>query len=146
MKWDMKCKIDGSIQRMRKNRYKAGAAFAALAAVFALPLFTQAQQDGGTYISPIQRTLQPGYVSEGVPKMPDPPGPAPKRDLSGAWVGPQNTKIDPMPPMTPAGQARFKLNKPYLRGVSASAPAGTLPPSNERFITCGPLGFPRDLF
>ena len=25
-----------------------------------------------------------GFVSEGVPRMPNPPGPAPKRDLSGA--------------------------------------------------------------
>jgi hypothetical protein len=28
------------------------------------------------------------YVAAGIPKMPDPPGPAPKRDLTGAWAGP----------------------------------------------------------
>ena len=35
-----------------------------------------------------QRITGEGFVSEGIPKMPNPPGPAPKRDLSGAWVGP----------------------------------------------------------
>ena len=25
------------------------------------------------------------------PQMPNPPGPAPKHDLTGAWVGPQNS-------------------------------------------------------
>src|SRR5512133_3551046 len=54
-----------------------------------------------------------GFITEGVPKMPNPPGPAPKRDLSGAWVGPQNNKPDPMPPMTAAGQAAFKTRKSY---------------------------------
>jgi hypothetical protein len=89
-----------------------------------------------------------GFIMEGVPKMPDPPGPAPKQDLSGAWVGPQNTKVDPMPPMTPAGEARFKMNKPYLGGSAAAEikSTGKLPPSNDPFITCDPLGFPRDLF
>jgi len=81
-----------------------------------------------------------GFISEGVPKMPNPPGPAPKRDLSGAWVGPQNNKPDPVPPMTPAGEAQFKQRKSYgaaTRGESAA--------SNDPFITCDPLGFPRDL-
>ena len=81
-----------------------------------------------------------GFISEGVPKMPNPPGPAPRRDLSGAWVGPQNNKPDPVPPMTPAGEAQFKQRKSYgaaTRGESAA--------SNDPFITCDPLGFPRDL-
>ncbi|MBI4886276.1 MAG: hypothetical protein HY824_04235 [Acidobacteria bacterium] len=90
-----------------------------------------------------------GFVSEGVPRMPDPPGPAPKRDLSGAWVGPQNNKPDPVPPMTPAGEAQFKLRKAYgpatgQRASQASA-TGEPPSSNDPFITCDPLGFPRDL-
>ena len=46
--------------------------------------------------------------------MPNPPGPAPKRDLSGAWVGPGPTnKPEPVPPMTPAGEAMFKQRKAY---------------------------------
>ena len=60
------------------------------------------------------RQLPDGYVADGVPKMPNPPGPAPKQDLSGAWVGPQNNKPDPVPPMTPAGQAVFKTREAYL--------------------------------
>jgi hypothetical protein len=86
-----------------------------------------------------------GFVSEGVPRMPNPPGPAPKRDLSGAWVGPRGTnKPDPVPPMTAAGQAQFRLRKAY---GSATRPAtdGQLGESNDPFITCDPLGFPRNL-
>ena len=92
-------------------------------------------------------TVREGYIVEGVPKMPDPPGPAPKHDLSGAWVGPQNNRPDPVPPMTPAGEKLFKLSKPYLPAGPAGAgiDADHLPPSNDPFITCDPLGFPRDL-
>src|SRR5688572_7713561 len=49
-----------------------------------------------------QRRGPEGYIAEGIPRMPNPPGPAPTRDLSGVWVGPQDEKSDPMPPMTPA--------------------------------------------
>ena len=98
-----------------------------------------------------QRISGEGFISEGIPKMPNPPGPAPKRDLSGAWVGPANTnKPDPVPPMTPAGQAMFKQRKAY--GVATrlgSRGGGDVqagePESNDPFITCDPLGFPRNL-
>jgi len=92
-----------------------------------------------------------GFVAEGVPKMPNPPGPAPKRDLSGAWVGPQANRPDPVPPMTAAGQAAFKERKAYGaasgnfgggRGQAAEQQPGQ---SNDPFITCDPLGFPRNL-
>ena len=92
-----------------------------------------------------QRISGEGFISEGIPKMPDPPGPAPKRDMSGAWVGPGVTnKPDPMPPMTPAGEAQFKLHKPYGPATGFGAP-GAAPESNDPFITCDPLGFPRNL-
>src|SRR5579862_6175340 len=91
-----------------------------------------------------RRQVQPGYVAEGVPKMPNPPGPAPKQDLTGAWVGPQNVSRDPMPPMTPAGEARFKQNKPYVQGGAREGDVKAFA-SNDPFITCDPLGFPRDL-
>jgi hypothetical protein len=81
------------------------------------------------------------FVFEGVPKMPNPPGPAPKRDLSGAWVGPQNNKPDPVPAMTPAGQALFKENKSY--GTASRVETDAV--SNDPFSTCDPLGFPRNL-
>ena len=98
-----------------------------------------------------QRTSGEGFISEGIPKMPNPPGPAPKRDLSGAWVGPGPTnKPDPVPPMTPAGEKAFKERKGYGaasgnfgrgRGQSAEQPGE----SNDPFITCDPLSFPRNL-
>jgi hypothetical protein len=78
-----------------------------------------------------------GYVAEGVPKMPNPPGPAPKHDLTGAWVGPQNVSHAPVPPMTSAGEARYKLNKPES--------VVHLGATNDPFVSCDPLGFPRDL-
>ena len=90
------------------------------------------------------RPVPPGFISEGVPKMPNPPGPAPKRDFSGAWVGPQNYKLD-VPPMTPAGEAIFKTNHAYLPNGVRLGDKDELPPSNDPFITCDPLGFPRDL-
>jgi hypothetical protein len=88
-----------------------------------------------------QRSNAEGFVSEGVPKMPNPPGPAPTRDLSGAWVGPQNNKPDPVPPMTPAGEAAFKQRQAYGDATRTDG----LGSSNDPFITCDPLGFPRDL-
>ena len=82
-----------------------------------------------------------GFITEGVPKMPNPPGPAPKRDLTGMWVGPQNNKPDPVPPMTPAGEAVFKQRHPY----GPASRNDDLGASNDPFITCDPLGFPRNL-
>jgi len=90
-----------------------------------------------------ERSLPPGFIREGVPKMPNPPGPAPKRDLSGAWVGPQNFKLGPVAPLTPAGQAIFKQRYPYL--VGNGKPEEELPPANDPFINCDPIGFPRNL-
>src|ERR1051326_296994 len=72
-----------------------------------------------------------------IPKHPNPPGPAPKHDLNGAWVGPTNAVNGEVPPMTPAGQARFKLNKPER--------VFTLAATNDPFVTCDPLGFPRNV-
>ena len=88
-----------------------------------------------------QRRGPEGFIAEGIPRMPNPPGPAPARDLSGVWVGPQDEKSDPMPPMTPAGEALFKLRKPY----GAASRSDGLGASNDPFITCDPLGFPRNL-
>ena len=94
-----------------------------------------------------RRVSGDGLISEGIPRMPNPPGPAPKRDLSGAWVGPgTSNKPDPVPPMTPAGEAVFKQRKAYstasnLGGRQDSGPGE----SNEPFITCDPLGFPRSV-
>ena len=88
-----------------------------------------------------QRPGPDGFIREGVPRMPNPPGPAPARDLSGVWVGPQNNKPDPVPPMTPAGEALFKERKAYGNATRTD----DLGASNDPFITCDPLGFPRNL-
>jgi len=87
-----------------------------------------------------------GFISEGIPKMPNPPGPAPKRDMSGAWVGPgASNKPDPVPPMTAAGEAVFKQRKGYGSASRLASKDGAVGESNDPFITCDPLGFPRNL-
>ncbi len=92
------------------------------------------------------RPTADGFISEGVPRMPNPPGPAPKRDLSGAWVGPMGTnKPDPVPPMTAAGQAAFKTRSNYAAASRPGGKDGEPRTSNDPFITCDPLGFPRNL-
>ena len=108
-------------------RNRIAQAIVALLAVVALSSTVMAQR----------QPLQDGYVAAGIPKMPNPPGPAPKRDLTGAWAGPIMTTRDPMPPMTPLGEARFKLNKPESVVHLAA--------TNDPFATCDLLGFPRDL-
>ena len=113
-------------------------AIVAFLAVMALSSAAVAQGRG-------RRPVKEGFIADGVPKMPNPPGPAPKRDLSGAWVGPQNNKPDPVPPMTPAGEAIFKTRMAYLPNGLKLGAQDELPPSNDPFITCDPLGFPRDL-
>ena len=89
-----------------------------------------------------RRALPPGYVADGVPAMPDPPGPAPKHDLTGIWVGPLEVVMGPYPAMTPAGEAAFKVNKPIARASDRNV---HLQPNNDPFAICDPLGFPRDL-
>ena len=60
-------------------------------------------------------------------------GPAPRRDLNGSWTGPLTPNMGVVPPLTPVGQARFKLN----------IPDPFSPSSNDPWRTCDPLGFPR---
>ncbi|HLH06261.1 MAG TPA: hypothetical protein VKW78_03400 [Terriglobales bacterium] len=111
-------------------------------AVFAIASFAFGQEQQARPRP--RRQLQPGYVAEGVPEMPNPPGPAPKHDISGAWVGPQNVSRDAMPPMTAAGEAKFKQNHPYVQGGTRDGDPKEYA-SNDPFIVCDPLGFPRDL-
>jgi hypothetical protein len=78
-----------------------------------------------------------------------PGGPAPRRDLFGQWSGniganaPGNPRRVPyagkekveVPSFTPAGLARFKLNKPGTFSTE----------SNDPYLKCDPWGFPRNL-
>jgi hypothetical protein len=122
---------------MRKS---VAVGISAVLAVLAMSTVVMAQT--ATPGGPPQRRVMPGYIAEGVPKMPNPPGPAPKRDLSGAWVGPQNRVLGPYAPMTPAGEAIFKERKPY---VGFNTAKDEIPPANDPFSVCDPLGFPRNL-
>jgi hypothetical protein len=63
-----------------------------------------------------------------------PGGPAPKHDVFGSWAGRRGGGGQPSP-YTPAGQARFKLNKP---GTYSST-------TNDPWMVCDPFGFPRNL-
>ncbi len=63
-----------------------------------------------------------------------PGGPAPSRDLYGMWAGPRGRGGEPSP-FTPAGAARFKLNKPGTYSAN----------SNDPWLSCDPFGFPRSL-
>jgi hypothetical protein len=60
-------------------------------------------------------------------------GPAPRRDLLGAWTGPLTPKYVDTPPLTPSGEKLFKLNSPDPFSASSNDPWGT----------CDPFGFPR---
>ena len=123
-------------------RNRIAASVMAVVAALACSSVVSAQRGQARQGGPAVRE---GFISEGIPKMPNPPGPAPKRDLSGAWVAPGNTnKPDPVPPMTAAGEAMFKQRKVYGAGAprGSSGPPGS---SSDPFNTCDPLGFPRNL-
>jgi len=64
-----------------------------------------------------------------------PGGPAPRRDLSGSWTGPLEPQLGVAPPLTPAGEARYKLNVPDPFSAHSNDPWGT----------CDPFGFPRSM-
>ena len=98
----------------------AGSIVALVAAVAFSPVAMAQVEQGG-------QTLYQRLENNG------PGGPAPRRDLSGVWTGPTGAKLGQVPPMTPLGQARFKLNIPDAFSAR----------SNDPYRTCDPLGFPR---
>ena len=112
-----------------------------------LAIGTTVASQSQTARAPQTRVSGEGFISEGIPKMPNPPGPAPKRDLSGVWVGPgTSNKPDPAPPMTPAGEAIFKERKAYNIATNLGSNANADPgASNDPAIKCDPLGFPRNV-
>ena len=75
----------------------------------------------------------------GAPAAPKKPAePAPRRDITGVWLGPVDPRKEPPPPMTPWGQKFFDEAKP-LQGPRALPISKT----NDPLVTCDPLGFPR---
>jgi hypothetical protein len=93
------------------------------------------------------RKPPPGFVAAGIPEMPTPPGPAPKHDLTGAWVGPIKIVMGPYPEMTDAGKAVMSRNHPVPEAGQRQpgTPEGGVNASNDPFMICDPLGVPRDL-
>ena len=74
----------------------------------------------------------------GAPAPSKKPAAAPKRDITGVWMGPVIPPKKPAPPMTPWAQQFFDAAKP-LSGPRALPIAKT----NDPLVTCDPLGFPR---
>src|SRR5437879_11732551 len=63
---------------------------------------------------------------------------APRRDISGHWLGPVSPRKEPAPPMTALGQQLLAAAKPF-QGPHAVPVAQ----SNDPLVTCNPMGFPR---
>jgi hypothetical protein len=67
-----------------------------------------------------------------------PGGPAPRRELTGAWAGPIGGKAGDLPSFTPFGKQMLGMN----RTEAEFKVSGT----NDPFVrTCDPLGFPRNM-
>lgn len=72
--------------------------------------------------------------SQTLPEASGSGGPAPYQDLSGTWIGPGEAKLmTDIPPLTPAGQAKLKVNVPDPFSVE----------SNDPWKTCDTFGMPR---
>jgi hypothetical protein len=65
---------------------------------------------------------------------------APRRDISGVWLGVAVPHLEATAPMTARGQALFDAAKP-MYGPRAVPVAN----SNDPLVTCDPLGFPRSI-
>ena len=57
-----------------------------------------------------------GGLRPNVPAAKDkkPSAPAPVKDINGVWAGVAAPRVNAPPPMTAAGQAAFKANKPFF--------------------------------
>jgi hypothetical protein len=81
----------------------------------------------------------PSYGQQGTaPAAKKPSAPAPRRDISGYWLGNVIPRKQPAPPMTPAAQEFFNQAKP-MSGPRAEPIAKT----NDPFVMCDPMGIPR---
>jgi hypothetical protein len=69
--------------------------------------------------------------------------PAPRRDISGVWYHEgAGARFNKKPPLTPLGQKLFSMNKSKSGGTDGAV---TVAESNDPWIKCDPLGFPRTL-
>jgi hypothetical protein len=108
-----------------------------MAALFALCSNATAQTTTPAQTAPAQRS--DGYRNTVFDKLDiGPGGPAPRRELTGAWAGPIAGRAVEEPPVTELGK----------RLLSSSKPEATFKVSgtNDPYVrTCDPLGFPRNI-
>jgi hypothetical protein len=71
------------------------------------------------------------------------PAPAARHDLTGVWMGNAASTIHGVGAMTPWGQEQFNANKPFAGPANRVVPVDQ---SNDPFIKCDPMGFPRSIF
>jgi hypothetical protein len=112
---------------MLKMRNPVASSIIGLSAMLAFSSVAMAQEGRGA-----QNTLYNKLNQD-----PSTGGPAPRRDLNGAWAGPLMAKKEVIPAMTPFGERRFSLNKPESKFGTAG--------SNDPWKTCDPYGFPRSV-
>lgn len=120
-----------------RNLLKFLGTFAGFAVILSFACEARAQADKPVSGAPKCGPAQPGTIYQKACDDPTPPGPAPKRDINGAWSGPTDWTIRNVPSLTPAGEERSKLNKPEGKF--------TLSETNDPLATCDPLGFPRNI-
>ncbi len=82
----------------------------------------------------------PAYAQQGAATPAKKAAPAPRRDISGVWIGPVIPRKQPAPPMTPSAQKFFDEAKP-MTGPRAEPIAKT----NDPFVLCDPMGIPRSV-
>jgi hypothetical protein len=87
-----------------------------------------------TVCSPAARAQEPQNQNKPVQAGEETGGPAPVHDLNGTWLGPGEPELNNrIPPMTPEGAAKLKLNIPDPFSAT----------SNDPWKTCDPFGMPR---
>jgi hypothetical protein len=69
--------------------------------------------------------------------------PAAPHDITGVWMGIAGSTISNVGALTPWGQEQFNANKPFNGAAKNIVPVGQ---SNDPFVQCDPMGFPRAVF
>jgi len=72
-----------------------------------------------------------------------PAAPAARHDITGAWEGSAGSTISNVGAMTAWGQEQYNANKPFNGAAKNIVPVGQ---SNDPFVKCDPMGFPRSVF
>ena len=117
-----------------RNRFKYSMVALAAALAFSSVVAVAVAQNAPTANQNRNEGAVQDAQSPTAPLSLTPGGPAPVHDLTGTWLGPGEPNLNNrVPPMTPAGQAKLKLNIPDPFSAS----------SNDPWKTCDPFGMPR---